>query len=322
MFDALRRGDKPRIPADSPRPRQPEPPLPQSTQSGAADSEELQADIPFIEVGPRHSMEASPDVMNSQPRWTKAVEEEKSSGHADAATHVPPISPAVPPEEPAPTMPRRPARMALELVSYHRPHHPISLHYRKLAESLLGSSSSQVLMFTSALTEAGTTTTMLNLAISAVRQSGMGKRRAVVVDGNWRRPALADRLGLRQGPGMREVLAGTASVEQSLQETDQIGLWALPAGRTALRITSAPEGGPRFLAETMRSLFRQLRQRYDLVLVDGPRWDGQADVVLLGTACDSVYLVVPEDEAESPQVEELYQLIPEQGGQLAGCIVP
>jgi Mrp family chromosome partitioning ATPase len=114
-------------------------------------------------------------------------------------------------------------------------------------------------------------------------------------------------------------------VETALQETDQINLWALPAGQAeplpAGRTAAVPEAGPRFLAETLRSVFCQLRQRFDLILVDCPRWDCQADVVLLGTACDSVYLVVPEDERESPQVGELFQLIPEQGGHLAGCIV-
>ncbi len=71
----------------------------------------------------------------------------------------------------------------------------------------------------------------------------------------------------------------------------------------------------------MRSLLRRLRQQFDLVLVDGPRWDGQQDVVLLGTACDAVYLVVAEGEAESSQVGDLYVAIPAQGARLAGCIL-
>jgi len=336
MFEALKQADNQRFAADSERSKKPEPPRgPDSAQAGACpvENEEQIADIPYIEVGPRHSMEASPDVMNSQPQSRRQpapepkADDEACRCQAEAASLAPPPSPSAAAEEPVSTMPRRPARLALELISYHRPNHPISLHYRKLAENLLAPApSSQVLLFTSALTEAGTTTVLLNLAISAVRQGGLGKRRVVVVDGNLRRPAMADRLGLKQGPGLREVLAGSSALEPALQETDQINLWALPAGHAerrpgAGRTASWPEVGPRFLAETMRSLFRQLRQHFDLILVDGPRWDGQADVVLLGAACDSVYLVVPEDETESPQVEELYQLIPEQGGQLAGCIV-
>jgi Mrp family chromosome partitioning ATPase len=71
----------------------------------------------------------------------------------------------------------------------------------------------------------------------------------------------------------------------------------------------------------MRSLVRDLRQRFDLLLVDGPRWDGRPEVVAAGAACDAVYVVMPETEAESPQLDHLFQVIPEQGARLAGCIL-
>ncbi len=100
-----------------------------------------------------------------------------------------------------------------------------------------------------------------------------------------------------------------------MRPTEQANLFALTAGgRDA-------GGGVRFVAETMRSLLRQLRQRSALVLVDGPRWDGRADGTALGAACDAVYLVVPEQEAETPQTDALLQLIPAHGARLAGCIL-
>ena len=59
-----------------------------------------------------------------------------------------------------------------------------------------------------------------------------------------------------------------------------------------------------------------MRQRFDLALVDGPRWDGRPEVVALGCACDAVYLCLPEAEQDTPETVELLQVIPEQG---AGC---
>ena len=76
-----------------------------------------------------------------------------------------------------------------------------------------------------------------------------------------------------------------------------------------------------FVAETLPSLLRQLRQRHSLVLVDGPRWDGNAEVSALSAACDAVFLVAPESEAETPHTDALLKLIAEQGQHLAGCIL-
>ncbi|HWG47522.1 MAG TPA: hypothetical protein VN688_32465, partial [Gemmataceae bacterium] len=99
-----------------------------------------------------------------------------------------------------------------------------------------------------------------------------------------------------------------------IQPTDQKNLFALTAG-------VRNNAGMRFVAETMRSLLRQLRQSFPLVFVDGPSWDGRKEVIVLANACDAVYLVVPEHEAETPRIDALLQHIPNQGARLAGCIL-
>ena len=71
----------------------------------------------------------------------------------------------------------------------------------------------------------------------------------------------------------------------------------------------------------MRSVLRHLRDRFDLVLVDAAPWDGRPEVVTLGSFCDAVYLVLRQNDAETPLVQELRQLIPQQGSRLRGCIL-
>jgi Mrp family chromosome partitioning ATPase len=75
------------------------------------------------------------------------------------------------------------------------------------------------------------------------------------------------------------------------------------------------------VAETMRSLLRQLRQSFPLVFVDGPSWDGRKEDIVLASACDAVFLVVPEHEAETPSIDALVQHISTCGTRLAGCIL-
>jgi Mrp family chromosome partitioning ATPase len=285
---------------------------------------EGQEEVPFIEVGPHRTMDGSPSVLASAPPGPvlgprlAVPETEEQAGTVDEEAPIPRKLHSVA-FRPAPALPapREEARQRFppELVAYHNPEHAVSVQYVRLLGPLLAvapEARSQVLLFTSVRPGGGTTTVLLNVAITAARQ---GRRRVVVVDGNLRRPALAERLGIGPGAGLRDVLVGTVPLEKSLCETDQANLFALTAGSTP------SARGVRFVAETVRSLLRQLRHRFDLVLVDGPRWDGQPDVVLLGSACDSVYLVVPEAEADSPQVDDLYQLIPQQGARLGGCIL-
>jgi Mrp family chromosome partitioning ATPase len=216
------------------------------------------------------------------------------------------------------------------LVAYHAPGDPVSGRYRDLLGALLAAlgdvsgargglptrtfPGAGALLFTSARPGAGTTTVLLNLAVTAVRQ---GRRRVVVVDANLRRPGVAARLGLPEFPGLCEVLGGTFSLDHALQETEQANLLALTAGFPS----GGERAGVRFVAETVRSLLRQLRQRFDLVLVDAPPWDGRPDVALPATACDAVCLVLAGQEAETPRVDDLLRGIPAQGVRLVGCVL-
>jgi Mrp family chromosome partitioning ATPase len=244
------------------------------------DALDSDANVPFIEVGPKRMMDASADVLACGPA-------------------------SVAPPESAP---------GAELADCEAPEGAVSRQYRELLAVLskrLPQTTAHALLFTATAGGAGTTTVLLNLAVTAAREEG---RRVLVVDANLRRPAVAERLGLRPAPGLREVLGGVATLEQAVQATGRANLFALTAGLAG----AGP--GPRFLAETLRSVLRQARQRFHLILVDGAPWDGRGDAMAAGAACDVVFVVVPEADVESSAVDALLQVIPEQGGRLGGCI--
>lgn len=304
MLDALRRAATGQGETDE------QPAAPPLTLA-AADAEPILADveeteIPFIEVGPHKSMEASPSVLACSP---------VAPPHRPIPPSTPPPSTAEPRSVHFRALPARPAprsRFAPELTAFHAPDQPASRSYRELLDAVCSAADvPAALLFTPALPRSGNTTTLLNVAITAAREQ---RRRVLVVDANLRQPAIADRLGLPAAPGLREALAGTATLDDVLQETEQANLFALTAG-------VRESAGVRFIAETMRSLLRQLRQRFGLVFVDGPRWDGRPDAIALASACDAVFLVAPEQEAETPQTDALLRIIPEHGARLAGCIL-
>ena len=64
-----------------------------------------------------------------------------------------------------------------------------------------------------------------------------------------------------------------------------------------------------------------MRERFDLVLVDAPCWDGRPEMVALGSLCDLVYVVLPEAESATPATDAWIRTLPQQGARLRGCIV-
>ncbi len=313
--EASRKG--PAEPAPAPRPYQPAPE--DHPEDSPGEQLEDEADeIPFIEVGGRKTpLEGSPSVLAAPAR---------SAAPAPVCAPAPACAPAIPeripvavflrpyPAEPDP-LPPASERFVPDLVAFHQPDHPVSQQYLALLKSLAAPAPTgrgQVLLLSPVEPGCGTTTALLNLAITGARS---GKLRVAVLDADMRQPGVAHRLGLPPAPGLLEVLTGKVSLQRALRETGQPNLHALTAGDTAAA------GGFRLAGDAMRSVLRHLRGRFDLVLVDAMPWDGRPDVVTLGSYCDAVYLVVRDEQAQQPRVEELLQLIPQQGSRLRGCIV-
>jgi Mrp family chromosome partitioning ATPase len=320
MFDALRQGDPHLTETVRSAPR-PEP----VAHAIPEDDDELveTSDAPFIEVGPNRSIETSPGLLDlppaAPPRTPSLPTDEEPVLALPVDDEPSPLTVSFLPTAAPPTAegpaPRPRIRLGPELVSFHCPEHAASTRYEEVLATMLAGAVAErprAFFFTSALFDAGTTTVLLNLAITAARR---GRRRVAVVDANLRRPAIASRLHVEEAPGLRDVLAGTATLDEAVQDAEPINLFAVTAGERH------PDTGLRVVAGTMRSLLRDLRQRFDLLLVDGPRWDGRPEVVAAGAACDAVYVVMPETEAESPQLDHLFQVIPEQGARLGGCIL-
>jgi Mrp family chromosome partitioning ATPase len=269
--------------------------------------------IPFIEVGaprtpaPRQvGIDAALPVerVGLQPPWENGV---------PASPPQPLLQVTFQPVHAEPIVPG-PERFAADVIAFHRPEHPVSEQYHRVVADMrvrLPAEQPHVLLFTSAVPRAGTTTVLLNLAVSYARE---GHANVVLVDANLRRPAVAERLGLPTAPGLQDVLSGTIALPQALRETGQAKLHALTAGK-------ALDGGSSLLAgEAMRAVLRHLRGRFHWVLVDAPCWAGRPEVVALGAACDAVYLVLPQLHAKSPEVEGVVHAMPRQGNRLRGCI--
>jgi non-specific protein-tyrosine kinase len=150
----------------------------------------------------------------------------------------------------------------------------------------------KVVVFTSSVVAEGKSTTVCNLGIT-LAAAGV---RVVLLEGDLRRPRIADYMGLEGSVGLTDVLVGRNHLDQVLQPWGDVPLSVLPSGQI-------PPNPSELLGSTqMATLLAELRSRADLVLVDAPPLLPVTDAAVLASACDGAVLVVRHGRTTREQV--------------------
>jgi capsular exopolysaccharide synthesis family protein len=167
----------------------------------------------------------------------------------------------------------------------------VSEAYRAIRTSILLSQAGEpphTILFTSGAEAEGKTTTVLHMALMFARLGAP----VLVIDADLRRPSCHRVLGLRNGPGLTEVLAGHEGKVRRL-DVQNTELFFLSAG-------SAPPNPTELLgSQRMRDVLARTRQRFAHVLIDAPSLARVSDSVVLSTLVDGVVLVV--DQLRTPR---------------------
>lgn len=155
-------------------------------------------------------------------------------------------------------------------------------HFRLVAmhlERLLASHASRVVVIASPTRGDGKTTTAIHLG--AVLAHDM-ERRVLLVDGDLRRPRLAQALGLVARRGLCDVLRGAARADEVTWQVDQASLHVLPG-------TPGPWEAP---PSKLGRLLDTLRSEFDYVIVDTPPISESAGASLCARMSSGVLLIV------------------------------
>ncbi len=174
----------------------------------------------------------------------------------------------------------------------------LSLASRSLSEAIRSTSglvsklfhqdNKRVIMLASAIESEGKSTLSIQLA-KALAQS---KLRILLVDLDLRRPSLEEYLGLEHSLGASDVLSGRCTWRDAVQK---IGIFnVLTSGPADDSIMGYESSGA--LAE----LFYELKQEFDLILVDSPPILAVVDACIIGTYCDGAIMTVRRDISRVP----------------------
>lgn len=156
------------------------------------------------------------------------------------------------------------------------------------------------ILITSTVPEEGKSMVSANLAIAL---AGKRQKKILLLEGDLRRPVLAQRFGLGKLAGLSERLQATSSAAPNIYHLEGPGLWFLPAG--------SPPESPLELMQSGRlsELLDQLSARFDWIVIDSPPLLPLADTSVWMRFTDGVLLVAREGKTERRQLQRVLHVL-------------
>jgi capsular exopolysaccharide synthesis family protein len=146
----------------------------------------------------------------------------------------------------------------------------------------------------------GKSLTVANLGLTMAQDY---QRRICVLDADFRAPQQHRLFGLRESPGLSDVLLGSVLLDEALIMLEEHRLTVLPAG--------VPPANPAELLgmTAMRRTLDTLRSRFDRILIDAPAATPLADIGVLMPLVDRVLLVVRAGFTSKPAIHDAVSAI-------------
>jgi polysaccharide biosynthesis transport protein len=202
--------------------------------------------------------------------------------------------------------------LSIEDYVIRRPLTAFSEQIRALRAALwLGANRPRIIAVTAARPSEGKTILTLALGRSA-RLSG---ERVIVVECDLRQPSFAVRLHADGTDGLAELLAGEAALADVIRKDAMTGMDYLPSGRPGgdlLRL---------FMSEAMARLLVELRQDYDLVLLDAPPAQAMTEARVVAAIADATLMCVRWRSTPRDVVQLALALLEEAHANVIGCVL-
>lgn len=154
---------------------------------------------------------------------------------------------------------------------------------------------SKRIMFTSANPNEGKSTTSANTAITFAQQTDV---RVLLIDADLRKATAHKYFGLSSKKGLSNVLAGQDTLDNCIQRVpDMQNLYIMTSG------VLPPNPSELLAGKRMESLFEELNERFDIVIIDTPPVNVVADALSICTYTDGVILVATDNKTSYNELQ-------------------
>lgn len=196
------------------------------------------------------------------------------------------------------------SRVEPRLVAITSPNSSYCEEYRSLRTHVLHKSQKQKLqaiVVASVGPAEGKTITALNLSWLLAQTDGV---KALIIDSDLRMPSLTNYLGIEVEKGLSEILAGQATLRESIIQLEPSGLHILPGGEARADVAELISG-PKF-----KEILREAREMFDYVIIDAPPLGIFTDAAVLINQADGALLVVRANRTRYNMVDRVLETLP------------
>lgn len=170
----------------------------------------------------------------------------------------------------------------------------------------------KTILFTSILPGAGKSSLATNAALSYLAD----EERCLVIDVDLRKPSLHKIFSTsRKRMGLSSALTGMAKFEDVITNSEYPGLDFITSGPLP------PNPAELLSSKRMRAFLALAAQRYDRVILDGPPYQGFAEILVLSHMVDGVILVTVEGDTPREGVKHFRKAVLNVGGRILGAVM-
>lgn len=198
-------------------------------------------------------------------------------------------------------------------ISFDTNNSPAAEAFRKMRTNLQFlsvDSPPRLIVITSSIPNEGKSTTAINIALALAEAN----RRVLLVDGDMRRPSLGRYLNVVESVGLSSVLSGAASLDDVLQESEYPRLTILTAGATP------PNPSELLGSMVAKKVLRDLRDRFDYVIIDTSPLLAVTDGAILAAESDGAIVLVRAGETTREQLTHATRILNDVGATLLGSV--
>ncbi len=203
----------------------------------------------------------------------------------------------------------------MALKFYNEPRSPVAEAFRTTMTSVrlsVADNPPKTILFTSILPGAGKSSLSSNSCLSYLSED----ERCLLIDVDLRKPSLHHvfKDGMR-GQGLSSVLSGMSKLSEVIIPTEYPGLDFISSGPLP------PNPAELLSSKRMRQLLEIVSKDYDRVILDGPPYQGFAEILVLSNMVDGVILISVEGDTPREGVKHFRRSVMNVGGRILGAII-
>ncbi len=185
--------------------------------------------------------------------------------------------------------------------------------YNRLKDNILylnADGKNKVIQVESSISHEGKTTVACNLAVSL----GLTDKKVIVVDLDFRRPRVQQRLGVSIDNGISEFIVGGLEKKDIIKETKYKNVHVITRGGKIYNSSLV------LISEKFKALIAELREEYDYVILDCAPVLQISDYIHICQVSDGILFLVAYGLITRGQVAEAVKEIRKNGGKILGTV--